>query len=271
MSRNTSNKQKPAVQERRVTPNGDMRAVNKGTAKTIFGYAALFAPVQTQDMGGWREEVHPNAFDRCLRNSPDVVALFNHDSNTLPLARTTSGTLRLSIDDRGLRYELDTPDTNLGRDLSVLLNRGDIHQSSYGFICLSESWRNDIDGTPIRTVLDADLIDVSPVVFPATLTTTSGTRSIALRNAPAFVLEKLNVRGDESDDEDDECDQDESSQDCEEPEVCDEESDYFDRDECETERLRNRLRAAEARIADDAELETLRLRLRLATAQAKSL
>jgi HK97 family phage prohead protease len=192
--------QKSNYNERRVIANGDLRAITKGDKKIIYGYAALFAPAQTQDMGGWREEVSPNAFDRCLRSSPDVVALFNHSTDSLPLARTTSGTLRLSIDRRGLLYELDTPDTTLGRDLSVLLDRGDVHQSSYGFICRSESWRNDSDGTPIRTVLDADLMDVSPVIFPATLDTTSGVRKTALRNAPASIRKKLRDADDDPSD-----------------------------------------------------------------------
>jgi uncharacterized protein len=268
MNKHSSDKRKSAVQERRVTQFGDMRAVNKGNSRTIFGYAALFAPDQTQDMGGWREEVHPKAFDRCLRSSPDVVALFNHDSNALPLARTTSGTLRLSVDARGLRYELDTPDTNLGRDLSILLDRGDIHQSSYSFRCLSESWRNDVDGTPIRTVLDAELLDVSPVTYPATLNTTSSATEMALRNAPASVREKLNVR-----DDDDPCDPYED-EDCEDLEVCDEESDEFDEEACaeaETNSLRRRLRAVQTRISSEPALETELLRQKLAVQRAKIL
>ncbi len=209
--------------ERRVVANSGLRAITKGNKRTIFGYAALFAPAQTQDMGGWREEVHPNAFDRCLRSSPDVVALFNHSTDALPLARTTSGTLRLSTDKRGLLYELDAPDTSLGRDLSVLLDRGDIYQSSYGFRCLSDSWRDGSDGTPIRTVLDADLFDVLPVVFPATLDTTSGVRAIALRSAPAAIRAKLASRKkdaidailDDDSDDDDSDDADECECDCE--------------------------------------------------------
>jgi len=76
----------------------------------IVGYAAVYNRLSL-DLGGFREEIMPGAFDRILnrqRGKADVVALFNHDSNIV-LGRTSSGTLELSSDEKGLRYVVTPP------------------------------------------------------------------------------------------------------------------------------------------------------------------
>ena len=179
---------KPA-RERRVHSSPIQIRRAAGDKRTIFGYATKFAPVQSADLGGFVEEMHPNAFDACLRSSPDVAALWNHDPSSV-LGRSTSGTLRLNTDKTGLLYEIDPPNTQLASDLMELMDRGDVHQSSFGFYCIEDSWREGPNGTYIRTVLKANLFDVSPVTFPAYPDATSGVRG-ALRNAPDALRSKL--------------------------------------------------------------------------------
>jgi len=161
--------------ELRFIPDSELRVVKQGDKRKIVGYATKFAPVQSADLGGFVEEIHPNAFDECLRAAPDVRGLWNHDANHV-LGRTKSGTLRLSTDKTGLQYEIDPPNTNLARDLMESMDRGDVDQSSFGFYCIDDSWREGPNGTYIRTVLKAELFDVSPVTFPAYPDATSGTR-----------------------------------------------------------------------------------------------
>jgi uncharacterized protein len=188
--------------ESRVTTGSRLEVRKKSdgsSASMIFGYAAKFAPVQSSDLGGFVEEIHPNAFDACLRSSPDVVGLWNHDVNHV-LGRTTSGTVRLSTDKTGLLYEIDPPPTQFAKDLMVSIDRGDIHQSSFGFYCIDDSWREGPNGVYIRTVMKAELFDVSPVTFPAYPDATSGVRA-SLRNAPA-ALRRAKGIGDCEDDPD---------------------------------------------------------------------
>jgi HK97 family phage prohead protease len=209
----------------------------KGNKKLIRGTAAVFAPKRSSDLGGWFEEIDRHAFDKALASpSLDCVALWNHDTNHV-LGRSTSGTLRLSTTAAGLQYEIDPPDTSTANDLIQLMERGDVHQSSFGFVCVKESWREE-NGIYIRTVLEAELFDVSPVTFPAYPDATSGYRA-SLRNAPDALRSKLTER-DEEDENDPACDPDSV--------------DYDPTAECDD---------------DDPELDTLRLRLRLATARAK--
>ena len=136
--------------------------------KRVRGTAAVFNK-RSHDLGGFTEIIEPGAFERVLNESPDVVALFNHDPDHL-LARTASGTLELGIDAEGLNYSFTPPDTTLGRDLAVLLSRGDIVGSSFAFIIAEDGqrWETDKNGGMVRHVESvAALIDVSLVTSPA--------------------------------------------------------------------------------------------------------
>lgn len=142
----------------------EIRVDRREKGGLIVGHAAVFDRL-SENLGGFREKIAAGAFDDVL--SDDVRGLFNHDSNLL-LGRSRAGTLRLNIDQRGLGYEIDAPDTTAGRDLLVSLERGDVTQSSFGFTVADDTWAEDRDGTVIRTIRKlARLFDVSPVTFPA--------------------------------------------------------------------------------------------------------
>ena len=143
---------------------------------TAVGYAAVFNS-RSQNLGGFVEEISPLAFRKTLQEA-DVRALFNHEPDQL-LGRSSSGTLRLEEDERGLRYEIDLPKTTLGRDLAELLKRGDITGSSFGFRMISDEWDTTEDGFPLRTVTQLALRDVGPVVFPAYEASEASLRSLA--------------------------------------------------------------------------------------------
>lgn len=157
---------------------------------TIEGYAAVFH--DESDPGTeyklWDdrdmvavERIARGAFKRAIEEKEDCRALFNHDPNLGVLGRVSSGTLRLEEDEKGLRYEADLPDTTLARDLATSIERGDINGSSFGFVVRAESWRQDEapDGRirAVRTIEDVELLDVSPVTYPAYGATTAGARS----------------------------------------------------------------------------------------------
>jgi len=149
------------------TYNAELRASEDG--KTVTGYAAVFNSM-SEEMWGFRERIDPKAFDNA--DMSDVRALFNHDPNML-LARSSSGTLALSVDEKGLRYSFELPDTTAGRDLREMLKRGDVSQSSFGFTIAEDAWeerKNDagevVETTRIITKVHR-LFDVSPVTYPA--------------------------------------------------------------------------------------------------------
>jgi uncharacterized protein len=146
---------------------------------SISGYAAVFyradnPGTEFELWEGYVERIMPGAFDRAIVED-DVRALFNHDSNFV-LGRNKSGTLSLSVDSIGLRYDIDLPDTQAGRDAKTSIQRGDIDGSSFAFIADSVN-RRSVDGVEIREVVKARLFDVGPVVYPAYAATTADTRA----------------------------------------------------------------------------------------------
>lgn len=168
--------------ETRTTPAQvcELRAIQgaEGTPPRIAGYAAVFN-VRSEVLGGmFVEEIAPGAFDDVV--GQDVRGLFNHNPDFL-LGRTKSGTLRLVVDERGLAYEIDPPDTQTVRDqVLVPLSRGDMDGSSFGFrVALDgDTWREE-GGLVIRTIHRiAELRDVGPVSFPAYPDATAAKRSM---------------------------------------------------------------------------------------------
>jgi HK97 family phage prohead protease len=155
----------------------------------ISGYAAVFG-VLSDDLGGFREMVMPGAFDRALREGHDVRALINHNPD-LVLGRTKAGTLRLAIDEHGLKSEIEPPDTQTARDLLVSIERGDVSQMSFAFQTLTDEWRLE-EGEVIRELVDLVLYDVSPVAFAAYPQTVVASR--ALDRAKLMVEEVLPVK-----------------------------------------------------------------------------
>ena len=180
-----------------------------GDSLVAYGYAAKFN-VTSQNLGGFVERIAPGTFTQTVQDA-DIRALYNHDANLL-LGRNKAGTLRVSEDAVGLAYEIDLPDTTVGRDLARLLERGDVSGSSFGFRVIEDDWGETDSGFPVRTLKSVALRDVGPVTFPAYVDADSAIRSLAVaRNLDIDILiaaaraDKLSsaLRADSSDTEDD--------------------------------------------------------------------
>lgn len=137
----------------------------------ISGYAAVFNSLSV-DLGGFREIVAPGAFSDSLRRG-DIRLLLQHDTNGVPLARTSTRTLRLTEDKQGLRFTADLPDSPAGRNVLEAVRRGDLNAMSFGFAVLSDSWQQQ-KGVTVRTLHSVDLHEVSVVAWPAYESTTAG-------------------------------------------------------------------------------------------------
>ena len=161
-----------------------------GQAPTIAGYAVVFdswSEIMADGRGRpFRERIAPTAFDRALSAGPDVRALWNHNTD-LPLGRTRNGTLRIDKDGRGLRFELTPPATTWGADAVESIRRGDVSGMSFAFAKRGEgdTWtKPGPDGVAERTLLDADLYELSPVTFPAYPATDVAVRSVEVPDFP---------------------------------------------------------------------------------------
>jgi uncharacterized protein len=149
--------------------------------RRLEGYAARFdSPALINNQ--FTETIKPGAFrSTLLAPGCDVLALLDHDVTRL-LARTASGTLRLAEDARGLRFDLDVPQTTLGNDVLALAARGDLGGMSFGFRPTDEAWPTR-DRRELRSV---DLVEVSVVqAFPAYAGTSVAARARPFATAVA--------------------------------------------------------------------------------------
>ena len=165
----------------------------------LEGYAARFDS-ESSDLGGFVEVIRPGAFTRTLSGDGDVFMLHAHRSDQL-LGSRDAGTLRLVEDASGLRFILDAPDTNLGRDISELVQSKVLRGMSFGFIvprASGERWTERKDGLLQRELFDVDLAEVSSTqwpAYPAATVTASRSRAKAAGRTKADIGKRLAERG----------------------------------------------------------------------------
>ena len=150
-----------------ILTNVEARAEGESSARVIAGYGAIFNS-WSNPIWWFKEQVAPGAFEGA--DFSRCIACFNHDVNTV-MARYSAGTLKLSVDEKGLYFEFEVPNTTVGNDLYENIRLGNISQCSFKFIVEEDEWKYALDDsnqlderiiTKISTVLD-----VSPVVYPA--------------------------------------------------------------------------------------------------------
>jgi uncharacterized protein len=163
--------------ERRVnTVEFDVRNGEASSDGMSFtGYAAVFnSPSEPLP---FTEVIREGAFKRSLKSRNEIKLFMNHNTDVV-LGSTRAGTLKLTEDSRGLLAQAELPDTSAGRDLSVLMKRGDVSSMSFGFSVppKGDAWSSD---GATRELHQVRLHEVSIVTgFPAYEATTASVRSL---------------------------------------------------------------------------------------------
>lgn len=174
--------------ELRFTTRGKLqvRKADNGESRVIEGYAAVFydgtPETEFELWPGVVERIMRGAFDDALKRGDDARGLFNHDPNQI-LGRRGAGTLKLSVDDVGLRYEITAPDSPTGKSVVAAIDREDVAGSSFSFTIphggqrwIEEAADGERPERDVREILSVELFDVGPVVFPAYAGTSTGVR-----------------------------------------------------------------------------------------------
>ncbi len=155
--------------------------------KLIEGYASVFfspsdSGTEYRIAADVSERIMPGTFDRSLKSSDEIVALWNHNPDFL-LGRRSAYTLRLSVDQRGLKYSIDANlDDPQHATVYQKLLRGDVKGSSFSMANIKDNVRRTAGGF-IREIYDVELIEVSPVWYPAYSSSTSYARGASVRDA----------------------------------------------------------------------------------------
>jgi len=155
----------------------------EGQPTTIDGIGAVFYDgTERTEYELWEdtvERIMPGAFDKAMAED-DVRGLFNHDPNNI-LGRTSADTMRLSVTDAGLRYEIEPADTQLARDVMTHIARRELTGSSFAFMPTEERWTetktDDGRTNYVREIVEVRLYDTGPVTFPAYEATSVGVRA----------------------------------------------------------------------------------------------
>jgi HK97 family phage prohead protease len=158
--------------ETRTVTVDDWELREAGDGMSFTGYAAVFnSPSEPLP---FTETIAPGAFSRSLNARNNVRMLLNHNPEKV-LASTRGKTLSLSEDGKGLVAQADLPPTSVGRDLSILMQRGDVDSMSFGFTVPrgGDTWSEDGSRRELREVR---LIEVSVVTFPAYPQTSASVR-----------------------------------------------------------------------------------------------
>lgn len=163
----------------------EIRALEENEDMIVEGYAVTFNS-ETNLYENVYEQISSNAFNGV--DFSDVRAFYDHQSSNL-LGRTKTGTLQLNTDDSGLKFRLQLPNTQLGRDVYELVKRGDLSQCSFGFIVQSDTWSYNANTDTYHRTIDqiGKLVEVSLVSIPAYDDTTV---AVAQRSQKAFKEQK---------------------------------------------------------------------------------
>jgi uncharacterized protein len=164
------------------TGDSELRATRRG--RTIEGRAIVFNK-ESKDLGGFKEIIDPSAVDGVFEKA-DVLALLDHNESRGVLARCTNlqGSMEITIDNKGVNYKFEAPDTPLGDEVLSGIRRGDIKASSFKFRKLPndttfQKWEKRSDGTYLRRIKKfIDIVDFSPVYREAYQDTTCAVRSL---------------------------------------------------------------------------------------------
>ena len=138
-------------------------------SRKVEGYAVVFNSLSA-DLGGFYEIIEDGAIDDDVINRSDILCLLDHNKERGVLARATNGkgSLKLTLDSHGLKYEFEAPHTTLGDEILEGLRRGDISKCSFAFTVEKDRWEKKEDGTIIRHIDKIkQLYDVSLVYNPA--------------------------------------------------------------------------------------------------------
>lgn len=153
------------------TYSREVRLDESDGVRRLSGYAVVWNQ-PSQDLGGFTETVRPGAFGDLT--GKDIRAFFNHDYNYL-LGRTTSNTLTLEQDDKGLAFSIELAQTAKAEEVYQLVHRGDLDGVSFGAYVQDEKWSED---GKTNELISLELIEISPVVFPAYLQPNVSARSL---------------------------------------------------------------------------------------------
>ena len=141
---------------------------------------AQSAPLNGKDGDAFIETIQPQAFAQAITNAPQIDLLAMHDPSLL-LASTDNDSLDLTKNSDGnIQIDATLANTQPAKDTYAMIQDGLMGGLSFGMYVNSCIWGVADDGvTPLRTITDLNIFEVSIVRHPAYESTTIETRNIS--------------------------------------------------------------------------------------------
>ena len=141
---------------------------------------AQSAPLNGKDGDAFIETIQPQAFAQAITNAPQIDLLAMHDPSLL-LASTDNDSLDLTKNSDGnIQIDATLANTQPAKDTYAMIQDGLMGGLSFGMYVNSCTWGVADDGvTPLRTITDLNIFEVSIVRHPAYESTTIETRNIS--------------------------------------------------------------------------------------------
>lgn len=172
------------------TSSCEIRSTDGEQSRMVEGYSVKWGEMSELLWGDFYEIIEKYAITQEVIDNSDILIVWNHNRSEIPLARKKKGksndesTLRLFIDEIGLRYEADIAKTTAGDDLLEALRRGDVEGVSLAFIPEYDSIKwEDLGEYYLRRVFKIEeIFDISPTSYPCYECSTISNRSKDMLN-----------------------------------------------------------------------------------------
>ena len=153
----------------------EVRQSDENSPVVVSGIVVPYGVLSDEDSLYFRERFLNGAFAKSILND-DIKAYWMHEK-TYIFGSTKANTLRLEEKTAGLYFEIDMPETTMGKDAVISIKRGDIDGMSFSFQAIIQEWDETDPENVLRTISEAKLYEISPEPFPAYSTTSLSARS----------------------------------------------------------------------------------------------
>lgn len=151
-----------------VTNNLCQFSLEDANNPVLRGQAVIYDAISSDITGGMNvyDIFKPGSFDVCLKQNPDVIALYNHNTDNV-LGRVSNGRLKINASAQGLNIELTPSNTSYARDLIELVKDGTVRGMSFGARIKDFDWDLSDKKKSYRLINQAELFEVTFTAIPS--------------------------------------------------------------------------------------------------------
>ncbi len=180
--------------EIRTLPSNEakFRVLTQEDGKSYLEGTAIVFNKRSANLGWGDYKVYEVISPDACRNAKmdEIICKYNHDISRV-LGTTWAGTLTYEITPTEVRYKVLLPDTETGREVKALAERGDLRGNSFEFVPAENGmlWREEVEDDEVVNIVTVTefegIYDFAPVMRPA-YPDTNNSISLSKRTLDSF-------------------------------------------------------------------------------------